>query len=140
MTPSDVIMLRFELTGHPVSVNHIYKRVGKRTFKSSEALAWEALVAQRIAQSLGEFKISSLKSRYGHPIRLEVDLVRESWHGKSKATRGRYVRPDVDNFMKGCLDAVFRALELDDSAVVELIARKIEEPGLNRTRVRLEFL
>lgn len=126
---------------HPVSVNHIWKRTGARFYKVPEANRWSevAKACTRMA-AMKLYKQVDLSEWIGWPIEIQIDVCRPSWRGKSKATRNKFVRPDLGNFLKLAEDSVMEALCLDDSAVVELRMRKCETESAVRTDVRLRFV
>lgn len=135
------IELDIEILGHPVSANAIWRGSGRRVYKTPEARRFEDLVFICTGQALrAQHGLGDLGAYKGRPIRLEISVTKPSWRGKTKATKDKYVRPDLSNFIKLCEDSVFKALALDDSAVVELIARKLEVDGPLRTFVRIVFI
>lgn len=132
---------KVEILGHPPSVNQLYRVFGKRSIKSIQARAWDLRVHNIISRAaLIHFKGVPLAELKGYPIKLEIHICRPSWRAKAKSKNHLYVRPDLTNFFKAAEDSLFRALGLDDSAVVEFIGKKVEEPGHDKTRLHLEFL
>ncbi len=133
--------LSIEIPGHPISANKIWRGAGKHVYKTPEARGWESLAFMKAKMALSrQHGLKDLAAYKGKAIKLEMDFFRSSWKGKTKATRELYVRPDVSNFIKLCEDSIMKALGLDDSAVIELIARKVEHPGLERTLVRITLI
>lgn len=131
--------LQICVPGLPPSVNKLYATVRGRRVKSRESRLYQTQVAHIARQAAmityGTHDLSSLR---GRPLRFGMLVLRPSWRAKSGSKL--YVRPDLSNFIKACEDSVISALGLDDSAVVELIATKIEHDGVVRTVVRLSFL
>lgn len=130
-----------EVAGLPPSVNRIWRHSGGKVYKTKEATGWDALAQMRIKQkarsTYGRWDLSELK---GLPLRLDIDFYRPTWRGKTKRTRHLCVRPDASNLIKVAEDALTRALGIEDSAVVELVVRKVQMPGPERTVMRLMFL
>lgn len=85
------------------------------------------------------FGRSDLSEFKGHPVSLTLEFHRPKWTGKSGIKKGLYVRPDISNFVKIAEDAIFRALSLDDSAVVDLTLRKVESESV-RTFIDFRFV
>lgn len=133
--------LSIVIESHPPSTNRIWRQGNRRVYKTPQATAWDAkcraITTGKALELYGTTDLSGLK---GLPLSLELAFVRAQWTGKARSMRGLLVRPDVSNFIKTVEDSVLNALGLDDSAVVELHARKVTEPGPDRTRVRLSFL
>lgn len=135
-------ILRVEIPGLPTSVNHTYgrRRGGKGFFKVKASTDWERVAYELVKKKQRDiWSAVALDIYKGLPIKLTIDVCRPSWRGKSKAKREHYVRPDLDNFIKLTIDAVFKALGLDDSAVVDLTARKVESQFIG-VIVELEFI
>lgn len=130
-----------EIPDHPPSINHTYGFNGRRRFKDKRAVRWQTMaemLTQNAAMELyGTFKLEQL---VGKPIKLELFYYRETWRGKAKPKRGLYVRPDLDGFLKISIDSVFNALGLDDCAVIELVAHKVEQIGPNKLVIKLKFI
>lgn len=134
--------LSIDIETLPPSTNHIWRNNGRgRVYKILDATRWEehAIRAVRGA-ALDAYRTFDLEALTGRPLKLEIFVQRPTWHGKTKAKKHLYVRPDLSNYIKASEDALFRALLLDDSAVIELIAKKVEGPGIERTLLRLTFL
>lgn len=132
--------LEVAIDGLPPSANMIWRRAGARFYKTREANQWDIQAQNKVsAKAFWVFGKSDLSAFVGLPVSLEIDVCRPTWRGKTKAKKHLYVRPDLDNYCKSCIDAVFSALKLDDCAVVEMHVRKIESPN-ERTVVRLKFI
>lgn len=131
--------LLIEIPGLPPSVNHTYGFSSKGGWKKPEVKRWEHeaqwLASQTALKAYGSFKLEEFR---GLPIKLEMSFIRPSWRSKRKPKH--YVRPDVSNFIKVTEDSVCKALGLEDSAVVEVTALKIERSGPVRTEVRFNFV
>lgn len=81
------------------------------------------------------FQVMCIKRNHGHhvvtdkPLRVDVDLYSTKWitaKGKPSKSAG-----DIDNFMKGSLDGLSRAIRVDDSQIFELAVRKLQ--GADKT-------
>lgn len=133
--------LLVEVSGHPESVNRLWRSGNGRVYKSSQATIWDSMaqitIRKEAKRLYGLFNLSVLS---GYPIRLDLDFYRDTWHCKTKNKKHLIVRPDVSNLIKVAEDAITRALGLEDSAVVELVVRKVEMRGPIRTVFRLSFL
>lgn len=132
--------LIFEIAGHPPSVNQIWRGVGRRIYKIPEAAAFESMVgASAHAWARRNYGTSDLRCFKGRPLELHLSFGRPSWKAKAKkGCEGHIIRPDVSNLVKCAEDGLMRALGLDDSAVMELSAKKIS--GAVRTVFELRFL
>lgn len=119
----------------------MYAFRGFKRFKDSKSVAWErvtmALTRSAAVEAYGSCDWSGLK---GKPIKLELLFCRPTWKTKSGANKGKYSRPDCSNYIKSVEDAVFKALGLDDGAVIDLTASKVEREGEARTIVKLSFI
>lgn len=125
----------------PPSTNHIWRNNGRgRVYKVLEASRWEEhavrTTRQAAVKAYGSYDLECFR---GRPLKFEIFVQRPTWRGKSKAMRKLYVRPDLDNFIKICCDALSSALNLDDSAIVEIVAKKVEGPKLS-TFIRISFM
>lgn len=119
----------------------MYSQARGRRFKIESAKSWERIAityARKAAQDA--FQITNLSFLKGWPLKLEIEVCRPSWTGKTRAALGKWIRPDVSNFVKAIEDAMMKAYSLDDAAVVELHVRKRVMPTCERVHVRLEFL
>jgi Holliday junction resolvase RusA-like endonuclease len=135
-------VLAVSIPGHPESVNHTYRRgFGGQVYKTSIASAWERMAINEVKRAaLRVYGTSKLAILKGAPVRLEIDFCRDTWRKKKKSENHLVVRPDVSNLVKLAEDALFRGLDLDDSAVVILLVKKVEMPGPIKTQMRLQFL
>lgn len=132
---------KIEIEGHPPTVNHTYRFSKKGGYKVKSAILWDVRVQSLVQKAAHtRFGTHDLSSLSGYPIKLEINVLRATWHGKTKSKRHLYVRPDLTNFFKAAEDSLFKALRLEDSAVVEFIGRKVEAEGCDRTVMSLEFL
>ncbi len=134
--------LHVEVPGHPTTVNHIYGRARNgQVFKVARANKW-AFVAERFIklEARKTFKTDDLSSLKGFPLRLEIDVCRPTWMGKTKATKHKMVRPDLDNFCKQIFDLLKPSLGLEDSAVKEFTIRKAEIDKDPHVIIRLDFI
>lgn len=126
------------LQGLPPSVNKLYANVRGRRVKTQLGRIWATNsiwpIGMACQSAYGTRSLSDLK---GRPLWLQLRFSRPSWRAKSGS--GLYVRPDVSNFIKCAEDAFISALGLDDSAVVELVASKIEGRA-EATEMVLTFL
>lgn len=133
--------LEIFIPGHPVSANHRLGWSRGRAYKTEKAESWESLAitcARRAAVKL--YNTADLSELKGYPLYVEVDICRRQWTGTTKATKGKLVRPDLDNFIKGIFDPVLEgALGMDDSAVEQFLAKKVsgEDPCV---KLRIKFL
>lgn len=129
--------LEFTIPGLPPSTNHLYAQFGNRRIKSREAHKWEGfslLFVRRAAmEAYGTFRLEDLK---GKPLRIEITFYRPGWRAKN----GSIKKPDCDNLIKALLDGVMKSLNLDDSAILELMASKVESSESERTFCKLTFL
>lgn len=133
--------LRIEIPGLPPSVNHTYGLGRHGMFKNAKAREWERIAQIKIkttAQML--FGTHDLSKYRGWPVSLELLFCRPSWRSKAGPKKGLYVRPDCSNFIKIVEDSVFKSLNLDDSAVVELMATKQECVGEPKTIIVFQFV
>ncbi len=128
------------LEGHPPSVNHMYARGRRTVYKKPEVARWEMRAIHEIKAAANRLWGSSDMSAYaGYPLRVEMIVLRETWHGKTRAKRGLYVRPDLTNFIKAAEDALCRALGLDDCAVIQFVATKATHK-YDQTHLKLTIL
>ena len=134
--------LTVNVPGLPESVNHTYRRgYGGQVYKTSQASAWESIATMETKRAaLRAYGTSKLGILKGAPVRLEIDFCRDTWRKKKKSESHLIVRPDVSNLVKLAEDALFRGLDLDDSAVVILQVQKVEVKGPVKTQLRLSFL
>lgn len=131
--------LEFGFSGHPPSVNKLYATVRGHRVKTKAAREFSNLICFRSSSaSLLFYNTTNLTKLKGKPLKLELAFYRPSWRAKNGS--GLYVRPDLSNFIKILEDSIMGAFGLDDSAVVELIAKKVEKEGEECTFVRLSFL
>lgn len=72
----------------------------------------------------------------GKPLKMDIVFYRPSWRAKN----GNIKRWDVDSHLKALIDSSLTCLGLDDSAILDLTAKKLESPEAERTFVRLTFL
>lgn len=143
MGKEDVKELEFMVEGLPPTVNHSYGRAANgRMFKTAKTSSWQKLAVARAKQaSIKAFGTCRLSYLSEYSVRLEMEVYRSTWHCVSKGREAVFHRKDLDNFIKATQDAVFSALSLDDSQVMELHAKKIGSPGLAEcTRIRIKFL
>lgn len=129
--------LEFTIPGHPPSINSLYATFRGRRIKSREGHKWEGFslifVRRAALEAYGTFRLEDLK---GRPLRMEIAFYRPTW----KAKNGNIKRWDVDGHLKCLIDSSLTALNLDDSAILELRASKIEDAGPERTYCKLIFL
>lgn len=93
---------------YPPSMNRIWRHAHGRTYKAKDAQTYQ-LVAQARARAMG------LSEPLTGPIRLWVSL-----HPPGKKSI------DLDNSMKAAIDALNGIAWMDDSQLVEILARKAE--------------
>lgn len=93
---------------YPPSMNRLWRHAHGRTYKNPDAQKFQ-MVAQTQARTLG------LTEPLTGPIRLWVSL-----HPPGKKSI------DLDNSMKAAIDALNGIAWLDDSQLVEILARKAE--------------
>lgn len=133
---------QFTIPGLPPSVNSLYATFKGRRIKSREGRAWEKLASIYIRKALikemeEDQKIRDyFKSKVHMPLKLEIYLYRMSWHCVSKGKEHQFVKFDVSNRIKAMEDVLMSSTGLDDSQVIEVVAKKVS--GLSeRTVVRL---
>lgn len=129
------MVLDFSLEGLPPSVNSLYATFRGRRIKSREGKAWEKAVILLFKQQLKDtgYKVEEWKDK---PLRLEIELYRETWH--CKGYKKKFLRVDASNHIKIAEDCLMKALGLDDSQVVDLSIIK-GVGGEERTIVRLSI-
>lgn len=135
------IPLRIELQGLPPLISNAFGRTRSGiTYKKKDIRQWEQLAEIKIKTAARMLYGTHDLSKYrGFPVCLEIIVYRDSWRAKAGPRKGLYVRPDLSNFIKILEDALFKSLNLDDSAVVELTAVKQEMPGHPKTIIVFEF-
>ena len=111
------MVLEFSLKGLPPSVNSLYATFRGRRIKSRVGKAWTESAIFQLSLQLTKQEKVDFKDK---PLRAEVELYRETWHCKTKGKAHKFFRIDLDNRLKSILDAVFEAIGLDDSQVVDL--------------------
>lgn len=132
-----------EIGGLPPSVNHTYGYGRYGVYKNRDAVKWQNwasfIIKTAARESWGTCDLGVFK---GLPIKLTISFIKPSWRVKSGPRKGKLVKPDVSNLVKIVEDALCSSLGLDDAAVVEMTALKIERtchPDA-RTEVRMEFV
>lgn len=118
-------MIRFSVDGRPIQQGSMrYIGNGRMIHnKSTELLAWRGLIALK-AQQAGCVPINGAIS-----IKLEFRVARP----KSVKRALPIVAPDLDKYIRGCLDALTGVAYIDDSQVVCITASKryADEPGVD---------
>lgn len=124
-------MLRLTL-GLPPSTNHLYRvvvRQGKGGRYLGRALATEVLTfRQEVAVAIQQARAAGQPTAFPRHRPLAVRVVAYMPN----------LRRDLDNVLKGLLDALAPQLGIDDAWVVELVARKRIDPAHPRCEVELE--
>jgi Holliday junction resolvase RusA-like endonuclease len=133
----------FELSinGLPPSVNKMYANMkwGGR-IKSKEAYRWEGLVKGVVFQKLREY-LPYLRKQKNRALKLELYFYRPTWHCTTKKLSQQFKKEDISNKIKAIEDSFMKAIGLDDSQIVELIVKKVEDPNaVESTFIRLWVL
>jgi Holliday junction resolvase RusA-like endonuclease len=128
--------------GLPPSVNSLYANVRGRRVKSKEARKWEDLASAFIRKQViremeeGQKIRDYFQAFINRPIRLEIYLYKPTWHCVSKGKEKQFKKVDASNFIKAAEDVLCGSIGLDDSAVTEVVAKKLVG-GPERTVFRL---
>jgi Holliday junction resolvase RusA-like endonuclease len=110
-------MIRIEIPGIPPSINSCFvngKKQGIR-FKSDAYKEWEKKVNAVMA------KIKSFPVFIG-PVSVEIEIYRPDW----LTSKGEARKSDISNRIKTLEDSVFKNLEIDDSWVWDISAKKMD--------------
>jgi Holliday junction resolvase RusA-like endonuclease len=109
--------------------------------KSIAARQWDAMSIPMIRRAAyGVCGTTFFKDRERMPLRLEILVYRPSWYCKTKTKRNKFIKRDASNFIKAAEDSLMKALGLDDSAVFEILVRKVGDvEGGERTLMNLCF-
>lgn len=95
------------------TINHLYLRRGYHSFLTKEARELQKQIAMILSDTTFEFLEQKLK--------VSVDIY-ENWYYQN----GSVATKDISNREKFLIDAVFKALELDDKYIFEHILRKVQ--------------
>lgn len=110
--------LTFTVPGRPCLNNRVYRHVGGKALKSSEArLYHERVKAHAIA--------AVIIARWKMPEAVEVEIVAYNSRG------------DIDSFQKVALDAMQGSVYANDSAIVAMTVRKARDEAKERLEIRV---
>jgi Holliday junction resolvase RusA-like endonuclease len=116
-------MLAFFVPGEPVAKGRPrFVRATGRTFTPAKTANYEGAVADAASKAMDG------REPFDGPLRVTIRatfLVPQSWSQKRKREAvWKASRPDVENIVKACLDAMNMVAYRDDAQVVELTAQK----------------
>ncbi len=95
------------------------------------------LIRRAVKDTLG---YSFFSSRERMPLRIELLFYRPTWYCTTKTLKNNFKRIDLDNRCKAAIDSLMMGLGLDDSAVFEIMLRKVtDKEGSERTLINLCF-
>jgi len=119
----NVVTIGYTVLDIPPSVNHYWMTSGKRRYLSTEGRAWKELVSVCL-------RVPSIPlDRWIHfdsPLEMEVTFTFPDNH-----------RRDIDNYLKGTLDALTGILYKDDSQIIKLTVQKQVIKGQRSTSIFL---
>lgn len=116
-------MIIIDIPELPISVNKAFRQAGRFRVRTRDYEDWLALV---------ELHIPDCPDLSSSPLAVEITLYKEDWFTK----KGTIRRADIDNYVKTCLDSIFKHLNADDSQVFQL--KVVKEHGSSpRTLVKI---
>lgn len=107
------------------SVNHLYFTWQNRRILTKEARNLQKTIKELVPKCNKELK----------QLRVEVTII-ENWYNKN----GTIAKKDVANREKFLIDAIFKALEIDDSLIFVSLLRKVQSTVEEKSIIEIEEL